>query len=111
MYPKISITIDLLKIDKSRINEKPYIDKNGHEVPQKLYYLDIVPTKETKVVAEGDTWQRVKAFFVADSQTKEERAQKAQTKYLGSGFVFEDKVKADMDDKAGEDITADQIPF
>lgn len=111
-FPRISATIDLLKIDKSRAVEKRRTNEQGHEERSLDYTIDLVPLtfKNRKVIKEGvkkdgTTWQNIKAYFVADAQTKDERAQNAKTKYLGTGFTFVDKKQDDAD------INADQIPF
>lgn len=88
---KINIKLDVSKIDKSKIVEKTYKDKNGNEVTQKIYSFDAVPVKEEKFVAEGDTWIMKKTHFCAEAQTKEERDAKKPTNYIGEGFVFENK--------------------
>ena len=89
---KVSITVDLNKIDKSRIVERKFTTKDGQEVTAKEYKMDVVPMKPEnhKTVASGDGWAMVKKFFVADSATKEERAAQTKTQFLGEGIVFED---------------------
>jgi len=88
---KISIKIDLSKIDKTKITERKYTNKEGKEVVIREYALDIVPLKEKKLIKEGDTWAMVKTHFVAEPQTKEERANGQPSVILGDGIVFEDK--------------------
>lgn len=88
---KISITLDVSKIDKSKIVDKVYKDKDGNEITQKIYKFDAVPCKEVKFVAEGDTWIMKKTHFMAETQTKEERDAKKPTNYIGDGFRFENK--------------------
>lgn len=92
---KISITIDLGKLDKTRINNRTFTNKDGQEVTVKEYKLDVVPLKEKKLIKEGDTWKMVKSHFVADSQTKEERENKTQTNFIGDGIMFEKKGETD----------------
>ncbi len=73
----INISIDLTKIDKSRIKE----GKNG----QKYYNLTVDKKKATD--------QYGNDYTVYQTPTKEERAAKADKVYLGSGkeFVWENK--------------------
>ena len=89
---KISITIDLTKIDKTRIVERKYTNAAGVEVVAKDYKMDVVEVKPEnfKTIASGDTWALVKKFFVADSPTKEERAAQTKTNFVGDGVVFVD---------------------
>ena len=102
---KISINIDLGKIDKNRIINRTYKNKEGEEVTVKEYKMDIVPLKEKKVIKEGGGWTLVKSHFVADSPTKEERENKTKTNFLGEGIMFENR------DEVVEDIVAGDIPF
>lgn len=88
---KISIKIDLSKIDKTKITERTYTNKEGKEVTVKELALDIVPLKEKKVIKEGDTWTMVKTHFVAEPQTKQERDNGQPSVILGDGIVFENK--------------------
>ncbi len=87
---KLSITIDLTKIDKSRITERTYENSSGEIVTVKEYKMDVVPLKEKKILKEGDSWRMVKSHFVCDTATKEERADKTKTTFLGDGIQFED---------------------
>ena len=78
---KINVTINVAKISKDKIVERKYTNKEGVEVVTKDYKIDIVPTREIKVVAQGDTWIMKKTHFVAESQTKEERANKVKATF------------------------------
>lgn len=88
---KISLTIDVSKIDKTKIKERNFINKGGVEVTAKDYKIDVIPLKEPKVIKEGDTWRMVKTHFVAEPQTKEERDNGQPSNIIGDGIVFEDK--------------------
>jgi len=96
---KILGTIDLTKIDKSRIVERRYTNNAGHEVIEKNYEFEIVPLKESKLIKDGGTWQIMKTHFLADAQTKEERVAKAPTKYIGNGRMLKNKVVDDVDNQ------------
>lgn len=109
---KVTITIDLLKIDKSRIQERAYANKDGVQVTEKNYKLDIVPSREPRTIKEGDTWKLVKTHFVAESPTQEERINKTKTKIVGDGITMMDKEAAELDRVPEEDeIIAGEIPF
>ena len=108
---KISLTIDLSKIDKNRIINRTYTNSEGVEVTSKDYKIDVVPLNQDKrkVLKEGDTWRMVKTHFVCDTSTKEERENKTKTNFLGSGICFEDKNPTDGVDYPQEEIT--DVPF
>jgi len=103
------ITIDLNKIDKTRIQERTY-PKEGVEVTVKEYKMEVVPLNLQKTIKEGGSWYLRKTHFVCDSQTKEERAEKKDTNYLGEGIMFEDKKKS-QDIVQEESIKAEDVPF
>lgn len=88
---KISITLDVSKISKTKIIDRKYTNKENTEVIVKEYKIDVVPVKEVKVVAQGDTWIMKKTHFVVEAQTKEERADKTPSVYVGEGFSFESR--------------------
>jgi len=93
---RISITVDLGKIDRTRIVERKYTNKEGQEVTVKEYKMDVVLMKPEnhKTVSSGQDWAMVKKYFVANSATKEERAAKVNTAILGEGIVFVDMKSA-----------------
>lgn len=108
---KISITLDVSKIDKSKIIERKYKNKDGVEVTQKLYKFDLIEGKEPKFVAEGDTWIMKKTHFGAETQTKEEKAVKKPANYVAEGFIFETKEDhTAVDPITGVDLNNDS-PF
>ena len=86
---KISITIDLSKVDKTRINKRTFTTKDGQEVTALDYKMDLIPLKDKKFIKEGDTWRLLKTHFLAQAQTKEEREANADTVFLGDGMMFE----------------------
>lgn len=88
---KITINLNLSKIDKSKIVERVYKDKEGNEVKEKIYKFEIIPLKEKKFVAEGDTWTMFKTHFGVESQTKEEREAKKPSNFVAEGMQFEKK--------------------
>lgn len=86
---KINVTIDLTKIDKSKIVTRTYKNKSGEDVTVKEYTMDVVPLKSPELVKIGDGWNLMKTHFVAEGQTKEERLAKKKTVYIGKGVQFE----------------------
>jgi hypothetical protein len=109
------------KINKSKITERKYTNKEGVEVVIKELSLDIVPLKQSKIIKEGDTWTMVKTHFVAEPQTKEERENGQPSVILGDGIVFKGKEKeaksfypsapSDDIDYPSDDINPEDIPF
>jgi len=92
MAKTITITLDLGKIDKTRIATRTYTNKEGVEVTVKEYKFDVseVQDQYKKMIKDGGTWQIWKTHVVRDSQTKEERAAKTKAKVLGDGITFVD---------------------
>lgn len=80
----IEITLNLSKIDKSRITERTYEDKNGVPVTVKEYKMTLVPVKDKKFVTKKDNWQLFKTHFLAEKRGKDE-----EKNYIGDGFMFE----------------------
>lgn len=109
---KITVTIDLTKIDKTRIIERKFTNAAGQEVVAKEYKMEVVEVKPEnfKTIASGATWALVKKFFVADAQTKEERAAQTKTSFLGDGVVFVDVVEQDNEQPPAAAPVAQQVP-
>ena len=110
---KISITIDLSKLDKTRIVPRTYTNKEGIEVTVKEYKMDVVEMKpeNQKSVFKGDGFEIVKTHFVTNTATKEERAEKAQTGFLGEGVSFKDTKEVSLDDIDTSGDIDQSIPF
>ena len=106
---KISITIDLGKINKEKITLRTYTNKDGQQVTVKEYKMDVVPVKEEKIIKEGATWKMVKSHFVVESPTKEEREAKTKTPILGDGIQFRETDTSEAD--INQDINPQDIPF
>ena len=106
---KISLTIDVSKIDKTKIVDREFTTKDGQVIKSKDLKLDVVPVKEPKLIKEGDTWEMWKTHFVAMEQTKEERENKVKSVILGDGIMFKSKVDEQNQEEASEDVSS--IPF
>lgn len=120
MANKITLTLDLNRIDKTRIKNRTYTNSNGQEVTVKEYVIDAVEMIQPKVIKEGDTWILQQTHFVTDSPSKEERTAKAKMNTIGKGTGFLNKtnestqqIKASITKKFEEesDDLADFIPF
>lgn len=109
---KVNITLDVSKISKSKIFDRTYTNKEGQTITVKDYKMELVPLKESKVVTEGDTWVMKKTHFVVEGQSKEEKANKVKSKYIGEGFIFESKEKSESNEvEQSDDIDSEDIPF
>jgi hypothetical protein len=104
---KISITLDLAKINKAKITDRTFDTLNGQQTA-KEYKIDVIPLKEEKLIKEGDTWKMIKTHFVAEAQTKEERENGVKGTIIGDGIMFKDKLE-DLD--VNQDLGSDDIPF
>lgn len=90
---KSQITIDLTKLDKTKIIDREYTAKDGTVIKQKLYKLDAVPLKQIKFIKEGDTWVLNKVGFLAEPQTPEQRENKVSVIILGDITEFNERPK------------------
>jgi hypothetical protein len=89
MKTKISITVDVKKLDKSRMVERTYKNKEGADVTVKDLKLDIIPLKEPRFVTEGAGWKLMKVAFITETPTQEEREAKTKMNIVGDGVQFE----------------------
>jgi len=112
MENKIIVKIDVSKINKNKIEDREYTNESNFTVKQKMYSLELIPTKE-KVIKETDTYRLVKKYFAVESQSKEERLNKTKTPILGDGLVFENKEKEEEVNMYGgeAEINPDDVPF
>lgn len=109
---KISITLDVTKINKDKIIERTYKNSSGQEVTVKEYKMDLVPLKEPKVLKEGDTWTLKKTHFLAEQREKGETT--GENNYVGEGFQFFDRTPATEELNATETsefLHESDIPF
>ena len=110
---KITITVNTHLIDKKKLIERDYTNKEGKEVLVKELKLDIIPLKEKKIIKMGDTWEMWKVGFVKQSSTKEEKENKTELPIIGDAIRFENKVSQPNFDKdsKGQEINPEDIPF
>lgn len=118
---KISVTIDVSKIDKSKIVANQWIDKSGVVHDEKNYTFDLVALKEPKhKTTTKSGWVVTKTHFASEAQTKEEREAKVESKYIGEGVQFEKEEDSRFNangtakpqiDEFVEELSADDIPF
>ena len=67
---KISLRIDLKKIDKNKAIPRVYTNQAGVEVTEFNYDVDVLPLRQEKLIKEGDTWALWKVGFVSEKSTK-----------------------------------------
>ena len=106
---RINLTIDVSKIDKTKIIQRKYTKKDGTGVTTQDLKLDIIPKREPRLVKSGDTWEMWETHFVAEAQTKDEREQKVKSNIIGSGTMFKTKVQEGVDTEPVD--TPSDTPF
>ena len=108
---KINITLNLSKIDKSKIVERSYEDKEGNTVVAKEYKVELIELKTPKFVTKGDNWEMFKTHFVVEAQTKEEKQNKVQSNFVGDGYQF--RTSENLIDKVFDSVEQDlsDVPF
>ena len=97
---KISITLDVSKINKAKIETRSYVNREGVPVVVKEYKLDLVPLKQAKIIKSGNDWDLKKTHFAVEAQTKEERAAKKESVFVGEGLQFVSRGEAGVDPDA-----------
>lgn len=105
MANKITVTLDLLKIDKSRIVDRVYKNKEGVEVKVKDYQIEVIELNNPKLIKEADTWMLKETHFVTDAPTKEERYAKAKMRTVGRGTSLSNKANTTAEETRAK-ITA-----
>lgn len=104
----IKITLDVSKINKSKIVERKYTNKDGQEVCVKEYKTELVELREPKLIKDGGTWKLMKTHFLVEEQTKQEKADKVKNVFVGDGFTF---TTTGANIETGAEIAPDDIPF
>lgn len=89
---KIFASIDLTKIDKTRIVKETFTNKDNQVVTKQVYKFEVVPLKAPQQIrkVDGTISKMEKTHFLAEGQTKEERDAKAPTNFIGDGLSFGD---------------------
>jgi len=88
---KISIKIDVSKLDKNRLVKNFYTKRDGTQVNELNAELELVEKKEARIITEGvkqdgTEWVLKETHFVAEKRGKDEEAN-----YVGTGSQFFDK--------------------
>jgi len=67
---KLSLRLNLGKIDKTKITPRSYTNQAGVEITEQNYDIEICPLKVEKLIKEGDTWALWKVGFATEKSTK-----------------------------------------
>ena len=86
----MKIKINLSQVDKSRIVDRTYTNREGKQVIIKELSMETLPLKEPKLITEGQTWKLMKTHTVIHEQTKEEKTNKVPAIFIGEGLQFVD---------------------
>jgi len=114
---KITIRLEVDKIDKNLITTRTYQTKDGETKTVKEYKLDCVELEKPKFVTQGTTkngtaWQMFKTHFLSEPKKDKD----APTKYIGNGFQFQYEETQPMKEltakmsKAEDDFFGDEEP-
>ena len=99
---KLTITVNTHLLDKTKLVDRDYTNKEGKEIMVKELKLDAIPLKEKKVIKTGEGWKMLKVGFVKQSATKEERTAKKELPIIGDVIEFEN---------VEEKVNPEDIPF
>lgn len=105
---KLSLRIDVTKIDKSKIVPRTY-EKDGKTITEQNYDMELVPVIE-KIIKKTDTYELVKVGFVAEKSVKGEDGKYINGMILGDALEFRDP-PAPSNDDTGEVANINDIPF
>lgn len=83
---KIEITLDAAKL-RGLITNREYTNKSGEVVKLQEVKFELVEVKEPKLLSSGTWGEKKKTHFCSVIQTKEQKAAKEPTIYVGEGFT------------------------
>jgi hypothetical protein len=109
----LKIELDVTKIDKAKIVDKSYTNKDGQEVTKKVLQVDAL-FFEPETAHQTDTYNLLKHGFCTHSTTKEERDSGYKSEILGDIIEFQNKndnPATNFQQTNGETIEIDEIPF
>lgn len=85
---KLTLRLDLTKIDKTKITDRTYQKQDGTSVTEKNYNFELVPLKEEKVVKTTDKYVLVKVAMLADKSIKGADGKYINGTVLGDALEF-----------------------
>lgn len=83
---KIEVVLDAAKL-RGLVYEREYTNKNNEVVKVQEVKFELVEVKDPKTIVSGTWGEKKKTHFAAAIQTKEEKAAKTETNYIGDGFT------------------------
>lgn len=113
---KLSFKIDLTKIDKNKIVERKYTNKNNEEVTVKEYEFEAILNKE-EVIKQGEGYNLVKLGFITGRGKKLENGEYSKEPIFGDVIELKNTIQEipeskgiDMTEFTGE-VNVEDIPF
>ena len=114
MANNIMVSIDTGKA-KELLVKDTYKNKEGKDVEVQRLKFELIEMREDsrKVVYDHEKFQLVKTHFAVKPQTKEERAAKAETVYVGEGVsqIWKDDMKGQTPSPSKQALPMDDLPF
>jgi len=115
---KLSLRIDVTKINKAKILPREYQNQAGETVKEMNLNVEIIPVKDEKVVKSTDTYTLVKVGFIAEKSTKKEDGTYENGTIIGDAFEYRDVIVKETEQvipsgykaETGE-ANIDDIPF
>tara|TARA_R100000951_G_C2651214_1_gene184455 strand:+ start:365 stop:703 length:339 start_codon:yes stop_codon:yes gene_type:complete len=112
MANAIKVSVDA---DKAReiLVKSTYTTKDGREVEVQKLEFELIEKKDEskKVVYDSEKFQLVKTHFAVKPQTKEERAAKAETVFVGEGTTLVWKDGGRTNPTPSKAPVNDDLPF
>lgn len=109
--------IDVLKINKEKIIERTFVNKEGQNVTVKELELEIVPVKEIKeILNPGQGRRLMKVGFISEKSIKNEDGTYTNGTILGDVTEWQDvptvgNTGIEYPDPADPHVHIDNIPF
>ena len=113
----MQVELNVNKINKDKIIERTYRNKEGQDVTEKIYKFRVVRLKSPKVVASGDNWVMKKVGFCVEKKDNKEEPDN----FVGSVMEFDRDINglnAQETSQAKQTLTKEQqeidasdIPF
>jgi hypothetical protein len=91
---KLRLKIDVSKIDKSKLIERTYTNKEGKEVTVKEMIFDCVEMREPQVIPTQGNFILKKTHFIAYPSKKLDDGTYEETKYVGEATQIENGTDA-----------------
>lgn len=107
----MEINIDIGKIDKARIVERKWTNKEGKEITSKSLKLKIYKNKVPTTIIEKEDWKLCKIGFVKQMSAKKEENDKAPIIGDVVEFIRTAPVKDTRVAESDRGITLADVPF